>query len=187
MENSFSISCLGITVWQSSRLITARRKMSSGDSRYPRAVAMPRVGMVFLIRRDFLPILGVGAGHGADGADAHAVEVRAGFGGVSLKIAVERAISLRDGEFVAGHREMVHADVNVSSIEKMFEAGAKDPKFFHALGQVHLKRALLFFEPGNVGVAEHGDAIGRERQSFIDRVRGSSRRSDAAGRRSSRR
>ena len=98
-----------------------------------------------LIRRNLAAILRVGTADGADGADAHAVEVRAGFGGVALKISVQRAISLGDGEFVAGTREMVHADVEVAGAEKVFEAGAEDAEFFHALGQVLCKRRLAVF------------------------------------------
>ena len=105
-------------------------------------VAMPRVRDGFLIRGNFAAILRVGCADGADRAHAHAVEVRAGFGGVALKIAVQRAILLRDGEFVAGPREMVHADIKVAGAEKTFEAGAKDAEFFHSFGQVRLRTSL---------------------------------------------
>jgi len=42
-------------------------------------------------------VLGVGVLDAADGGDAHAVEIGAGFGGVALKIAMEGAILLGDG------------------------------------------------------------------------------------------
>ena len=71
-------------------------------------------------------ILRVGVLKRADGADAHAVEVGAGFGGVALKIAMQRALLLGDGEFIAGFGEMVHADVVVAGVEKLHQAGAED-------------------------------------------------------------
>ena len=85
----------------------------------------------------------------ADRADAHAVEVGAGFRGVALKIAVQRAIVLRDGQLVAGQREVVHADVEVAGAEKFLEAGAEDAEFFHALGQDALaKEPCCFLSQG---------------------------------------
>ena len=77
---------------------------------------------------------------------------------------------LRDGQFVAGAREVVHADVKVARAEKAFETSAKDAEFFHSFRQVRFERALLLLQPGHVRVAEHGDAIGRERQSLVNRV-----------------
>src|SRR5271156_2504610 len=124
----------------------------------------------FLVRRNFAAILRVGRTDGTDRADAHAVKVCAGFRGVALKIAMQRAILLCDGQFIAGAREVVHANIEVARAEETLEAGAEDAEFFHSFGQVRFERALLLFQPGHVGVAEHGDAIGRERQSFINRV-----------------
>ena len=59
-------------------------------------------------------ILRVGVLERADGADAHAVKIGAGLGGIALKIAVQGALALRDGQFVAGLGEMIHADVLVA-------------------------------------------------------------------------
>ena len=81
----------------------------------------------------------------ADRADAHAVEVGAGLRGVALKIAVQRAILLRDGQLVAGPREVVHADVEVAGVEKTFEAGAEDAEFFHAFRQMRLQTSPAVF------------------------------------------
>src|SRR5712692_5963013 len=61
--------------------------------------------------RNIPVILSIGVLNAADGGDAHAVEVGARLGGVALKIAVQRAVLLRNGEFVPRLREMVHADV----------------------------------------------------------------------------
>ena len=59
-------------------------------------VAMPRRSRLF--RRTGLAIvLRVGILDAADGADAHAVEVCARFGGIALKVAMQGAIALRDG------------------------------------------------------------------------------------------
>src|ERR1700723_308036 len=126
MENSRSISCLGMTVWQSRRPITARRSDAA------RADG-------FLVRGNLAAILRVGRANGTDRADAHAVKVRARFRGIALKIAVQRAIFLRDGQFVAGTREVVHADIEVARAEKTFEAGAKDAEFFHSFRQVRFE------------------------------------------------
>ena len=80
-------------------------------------------------------ILRVGVFERADGGDAHAVEVGAGFGGVALKIAMQGALLLRSGQFIAGFGEMVHANVQVARLNKFHQAGAENLKFFHALGQ----------------------------------------------------
>src|SRR6266404_1156471 len=113
-------------------------------------------------------ILRVGVAKAADGRDAHAVKVGTGFGGVTLKIAMERALFLRDGEFVAGFGEMIHADVAVAGFDELQEAGAKDFELFHAFRQKHSECALLLFEPRNVCVAEKGNAIGVKRNDLLD-------------------
>src|SRR6266478_3982868 len=81
-------------------------------------------------------ILGVGVLNAADGGDTHAVEVGARFGGVALKIAVERAVLLRNGEFVAGLSEVVHADVEIPSLKKLEQAYAEDFEFLHAFREM---------------------------------------------------
>src|SRR6266478_10190013 len=48
----------------------------------------------FFPRRDVAIILCVGVLNAADGGDAHAVQVGAGFGGIALKIAVQSAVLL---------------------------------------------------------------------------------------------
>ena len=65
---------------------------------------------------------------------------------------------------------MVHSDVDVSGIEKPFEPGAKDAELLGSFGQVRGKCALLLFEPRHVRVAEHGHAVGREREHLVDGV-----------------
>ena len=111
-------------------------------------VAMPRAATVFLIRRNLAAVLRVGLADRADRADAHAVEIGAGLGGVALKIAVQRAILLRDGEFVAGAGEMIHADVVVARAEKSFEARAEDPEFFLAFGEMRRNDPCCFLSQG---------------------------------------
>ena len=115
-------------------------------------------------------ILRVGILKRADGGDAHAVQVGAGFGGVALKIAMQRSLLLRNGQLVAGLGEMVHADVEVACFDKLHQARAKYFEFLHAFGQMRGERALLFFEPGHMGVAEQRDAIGLQLEDLIDGV-----------------
>src|SRR6266478_5947918 len=91
--------------------------------------------------------------------DTHAVEVGARFGGVALKIAVERAVLLRNGEFVAGLSEVVHADVEIPSLEKLEQAYAEDFEFLHAFREMCGEGALLFLQPRHVRVAEESDTI----------------------------
>ncbi len=88
------------------------------------------------VARQLAIVLRVGAADAADGADAHAVKVGAGFGGVALKIAVQGAVALGDGQLVVGLGEMVHADVLIAGAEEFLEAGGEDAELFHALGQV---------------------------------------------------
>lgn len=76
------------------------------------------VGDGFFPIGDIAMILGVGVLDAADRGDAHAVEVGARFGGVALKIAMESAILLGDGEFVTGLGEMVHADIEIAGFEE---------------------------------------------------------------------
>src|SRR6266567_6480075 len=94
--------------------------------------------------RNIAVILRIGVLNAADGGDAHAVEVGARFGGVALKIAVQRAVLLRNGELLAGLREMVHADVKIASLEKLEKAHAEDFEFLHALREMRGERTLLF-------------------------------------------
>jgi len=115
-------------------------------------------------------ILGVGVLDARDGGDAHAIEVGAGFGGVALKIAVESAILLGTGEFVAGFGEVVHADVEVSGLDEFEQAGAENFELGHAFGEMTGEGALLLFEPGDVGVREEGDAVGSEFKDLIHGV-----------------
>src|SRR5438477_4375526 len=56
-------------------------------------------------------ILCVGIMKSTDRSDAHAVKIRARFCGVSLEIAMQGSLRLRHRKFVAGFREVVHADV----------------------------------------------------------------------------
>src|SRR5882762_3229287 len=66
---------------------------------------------------------------------------------------------------------MIHADVEVSGFEKFEESDAEDFEFFHALGKMRGKGALLFFQPRDVSIAEEGDTIGSEFQDLIHGVR----------------
>src|SRR5260370_26077423 len=64
--------------------------------------------------RNIPVVLRVGVLNAADGGDAHAVEAGSRFGGVALKIAVKRAVLLRNSELVAGLREVVPAALEVA-------------------------------------------------------------------------
>src|SRR5260370_1202466 len=126
--------------------------------------------------RNIPVILRVGILNAADGGDAHAVEVGARFGGVALKIAMQRAVLLRNGEFVPRLREMVHADVEIPGLEKFEQAYTKDLEFLHAFRQVRCEKALLLLQPRHVRVAEEGNAIRGEFKNLIHGVGKSVRR-----------
>src|SRR5690349_588186 len=113
-------------------------------------------------------VLSVGAVEAADGGNTHAVEAGAGFRGITLKIAVQSAVLLRDGEFIARLGEVIHPDVEVASLDEFEQAGTEDFEFLHAFGQVRGEGTLLLFEPGDVGVAEEGDAVWRQREDLIN-------------------
>src|SRR5712692_4470370 len=121
-------------------------------------------------------ILRVGILNAADGGDAHAVEVGTRFGGVALKIAVQRAVLLRNGELVPRLREMVHADVEIAGLEKFEQAYAEDFEFLHAFGKVRGEGALLLLQPRHVRVAEERYAIRGEFKNLIHGVGKSVRR-----------
>jgi len=93
-------------------------------------------------------ILRVGALKAADGGDAHAIEVRAGFGGVALKIAMERAVLLGEGELVAGLGEMIHADVEVAGFEELRSPTRKISNFSMPSGRCAAKEPCCFFSQG---------------------------------------
>src|SRR5882762_7163471 len=126
--------------------------------------------------RNIPVILRVGVLNAADGGDAHAVEVGARFGGVALKIAVQRAILLRNGKLVARLGEVVHADVEIAGVEKLEQAHAEDFKFLHTFREMRGEGALLLLQPRNVRVAEEGNAIGSESKNLIHGVGKSVRR-----------
>src|SRR6185437_9657784 len=119
---------------------------------------------------NFAAILRVGFADGADRAHAHAVKIGSRLGGIALKISVQSAIALGGRKLVSRAREMVHPNVNVSGSQESFEAGAKDAELLGSFRQVRRKRALLFFQPGDVRVTEHGHAIRRESEHLIDGV-----------------
>src|SRR6185437_15441818 len=77
------------------------------------------------------------------------------------------AMALRGGELVIGAREMVHADIDVAGSEEFFQAELKNSELLDSGGQARLECALLLFQPGDVGVAEEGDAVGRERERLV--------------------
>src|ERR1700676_398477 len=76
--------------------------------------------------RQVAEILRVSILDAADGGDTHTVEIGSGLGGVTLKIAVQRAVALRNSQFVIGFREMAHADVQIAGFEKCQQAIAKN-------------------------------------------------------------
>src|SRR5258708_1341282 len=127
-------------------------------------------GYSFFQGRNIAVILRVGVLNAADGGDAHAVEVGARFGGVALKIAVQRAVLLRNGELVPGLRKVVHANVEIAGLEKLEQAHAEDLKFFHAFREVRGEGALLLLQPRHVRVAEEGNAIRGESKNLIHGV-----------------
>src|SRR6266851_7003066 len=120
--------------------------------------------------RNIPVILSIGVLNAADGGDAHAVEVSARLGGVALKIAMQRAVSLRNGEFVARLCEVVHADVEIAGLEKREQANAEDLEFLHAFREVRGEGALLLLQPRHVRVAEESDAIRGESNNLIHGV-----------------
>ncbi len=118
----------------------------------------------------------VGIPESADRGDSHAVKIRAGFRRIALKIPVQRAILLRDGKFIAGLCEVVHANIEIAGFEKFQHPRSKNLKFLHAFGQMRREGALLLLQPGHVGVAKQSDAIRRELQNLVDGMREAFRR-----------
>src|SRR4029077_17184049 len=97
----------------------------------------------FFPGRDVTIVLRVGILNAADGGDAHAVAVGADFGGITLKISVQGAVLLRNGKFVTGLGEMVHANVEIASFEKLEQARSKDFEFLHAFREMRGEGTLL--------------------------------------------
>ena len=118
MPNSCSISLLCSTPWHRMRLMTARRSKSSSVQAVAAHGGEPAAFDALAVGSDVAVVLRVARADAADRADAHAVQIGAGLRRVALKIAVQRALALRHGQFVIRPREMVHADVLVSGVEK---------------------------------------------------------------------
>src|SRR5256885_12334643 len=83
--------------------------------------------------RQIAMILRVSVAKAADCRNAHAVEVGASLRCITLKIAVQRALLLRDCKLVARLCEMVHPDVAIARVDKLQEPGTEDFKFLHTL------------------------------------------------------
>src|SRR5437764_2252928 len=115
-------------------------------------------------------ILRISRLNAADGGDAHTIEVGACFGGVALKIPVQRALLLRNGQFITGLGEMIHPDIKITRLDKLQQAGTENLELHHALGQVSDERALLFLQPGNMRVTKKRDAVRAEADDLIHRV-----------------
>ena len=115
----------------------------------------------FGVARQLAIVLRVGGSDAADGADAHAVKIGAGLGGVALKIAMQRAIALGDGEFVVGFGEVVHADVLVAGAAGISRGRCRRCGISPCpRADASAKRALLLAQPGHVRVAEQATRSG---------------------------
>src|SRR5256885_12943848 len=57
------------------------------------------------------------------------------------KIAVQRAVLLRNGKLVPRLREVVHADVEIAGLKKLEQAHAEDLKFFHAFREMRDRKS----------------------------------------------
>src|SRR5437588_2872496 len=128
------------------------------------------LGDGFLPRGNVAVVLSISVLNAADCGNAHAVEVGARFGRVALKIAVQRAVLLRNRQFVPRLREVVHADVEIAGLKKLEQANAKDLKFFHAFRKVSGEGTLLLLQPRHVRVTEKGYAIRGQSKNLIHGV-----------------
>ncbi len=66
--------------------------------------------------------------------------------GVTLEVAVQRALHLGEGQFVSGEREMIHADVFVAGCQQVLDALVQDGHFHSRLGQLPFVNLALRFE-----------------------------------------
>src|SRR4029077_3305299 len=94
---------------------------------------------------------------------------------IPLKIAVQCALLLRNCQLIFRLREVIHTDIQISGFEKLEQTGAKNLKLLHAFRQMPRKRALLFFEPRHVRIAEQGHAVRGQLQNLVNRMRESLR------------
>jgi len=65
---------------------------------------------------------------------------------------------------------VVHADVEITGLQKLEQAHAEDLKFFHTLRKVCGERALLLLQPRHVRIAKQSDAIRGESENLIHGV-----------------
>src|SRR5260370_8562517 len=70
----------------------------------------------FLPGRNIAVILCIGVLNAADGGDAHAVEVGARFGGVALKITVQRAVLLGNPALLSCFPDLAPAHLDISAL-----------------------------------------------------------------------
>ena len=115
-------------------------------------------------------VLSISGLNSADSGDAHAVQIRARLCRVPLKIAMQRALLLRDSKFVAWLGEMVHSDIQVAGLDEFQQARAKNLELSHAFREMRDERALLLLEPRDVSVAEERDTVRTEPDNLIHGV-----------------
>lgn len=123
-------------------------------------------GVVFIEALDVLP---VGVGRGGNRGQAETVEGGAGAGAVALEISLERAGAQGVGEFVVGPGEVVETDVDVTGGGEALVGEGEEGEAGLGSGKLVtlLEDALSGADPGNVGVAEDGEAVGAELKGVI--------------------
>ena len=99
-------------------------------------------------------------------------------GAVALEVSLEPAGALGDGEFVVGSGEVVHADVDVAGGGEAAEGEEEEAQLGLGGGEgaVAFEDALGGLEPGHVGVAEDGEAVGPEGDDVVEGAREGLRR-----------
>lgn len=121
----------------------------------------PRSVSGVVAREDFLVLAVVGL-RLRDGGHAEGEDIGAAAGAVALEVALEGAGGLGESEPVAGAGEVVHADAGPVAGGEGLDGGLEDLKLLLGRGERGLDDLLARANPGNVGVVEDCELVGRE-------------------------
>src|SRR5262249_34055349 len=99
------------------------------------------------------------------------MQIAAGFGGIALEIAVQRARILCAAELIFGTGKMIEPDITITDTVQLFDRLTEDRELLLGTRQVARKAVLLFLHPGDMRITEERNAIGIDLDDALDGIR----------------
>src|SRR6185369_9700207 len=125
-----------------------------------------------IVGRQVAGVLAEGGADVRDRTHAQADQVAVAVRGVTLEVALQRAGVLRLREIITGAREVVHADIAITSGSEFLDAETKQLQArcrIRQVGRNDLPLRLEALRQVRIGIA--GDAVGTERDDLVERAR----------------